>query len=169
MKIKIIFVLLLMALGQSAVWAQSQQPRWVTSKELIKDARALDGEAVIFVGEVVGDVMRRGRFAWINVQDDYGTIGVWAPIDLINEITYLGDYDHKGDTITVEGRFSRADYQLNGELCIRAADIRSIFPGLVVFHQLGFLKKKMALTFLILTGLLMGLRFIILREQKRRA
>ena len=167
MRIKIFFIVVLTLLWGSFACAQSQQARWVTSKELIKGAREFDGEAVIFIGEVIGDIMRRGNFAWINVQDDYGTIGVWVSIDLIKDIAYLGDYDHKGDIVAVEGKFSRADSGLNGELCIRAAEIRVIFPGLIVFHQLSFLKKKMAFIFLILAGLLMGLRIVMLKQQKK--
>ena len=166
MRIKIGSVLVLTFLCASAAWAQFEQARWVTSRELIKGASHLDGEAVIFTGEVIGDVMRRGRFVWLNVQDDYGTIGVWAPVDLVKEITYLGDYNHKGDIVAVEGRFSKADYELNGELCLRAVNIRVIFPGLIIFHQLSFLKTKIALIIFILTVLVIVLRIVILKDKK---
>ena len=67
----------------------------VTSAELLDDWRELDGRKVVFRGEAVGDVMRRGDFAWITVNDDpysrkalleggelrggNSGIGVWLP------------------------------------------------------------------------------------------
>lgn len=145
----------------------AQEIGWITSQELIKNASKLNGETVVFTGEAVGDLMRRGDFAWINVQDDYGTIGVWSPLELTKEITYLGDYTHKGDIIAVEGKFSRADTELGGELCVRAQNIRIVFPGFFIFHQLSSLKIKIAFILLVLLILLAGLKFFMFKVQKK--
>ena len=42
----------------------------VTSEELANEPEEYDGEMVTFKGEVIGEVMIRGDFAWINVGDD---------------------------------------------------------------------------------------------------
>ncbi|MDI6605929.1 MAG: hypothetical protein QME65_02145, partial [Candidatus Omnitrophota bacterium] len=39
----------------------------VSSTELIENAQAYDGKRVAYAGEVIGDIMRRGNFAWLNV------------------------------------------------------------------------------------------------------
>ncbi|MDD5775078.1 MAG: DNA-binding protein, partial [Candidatus Omnitrophica bacterium] len=41
----------------------------VSSEELIARPKDFDGTAVVFRGEVIGDIMIRGGYAWINVHD----------------------------------------------------------------------------------------------------
>jgi hypothetical protein len=45
---------------------------------------------------VIGDIMPRGKFAWINIQGQYNEIGVWIPLELTKGITYKGNYRLKG-------------------------------------------------------------------------
>ncbi len=164
MKPKIFFVILLVFIA--AQTAQAQYGGWVTSQALIKNAAELDGEAVVFMGEVIGDLMPRGNFAWINIQDDYGTIGVWASLELTKEISYFGDYNHKGDIVAVEGTFFRADPELAGEFCIRAQNIRIVFPGFFIFHQVNSLKIKIVIVLSVLMILLGGLKLFIFKTEK---
>ncbi len=163
--LKIFFVVVLMLVLMPS--AQAQYGGWVTSQALIKNATQLNGEAVVFMGEVIGDLMRRGDFAWINIQDDYGTVGVWAPLELTKEISYFGDYNHKGDIVAVEGTFFRADPELTGEFCIRAKNIRIVFPGFFIFHQVSSVKIKIVILLSVLMILLGGLRLLIFKVEKK--
>ncbi|MCM8823992.1 MAG: DNA-binding protein, partial [Candidatus Omnitrophica bacterium] len=53
----------------------------IDSTKLIGNAKEYDGKIIIYEGEVIGDIMLRGKYAWINVNDGKGTIGVWVDRD----------------------------------------------------------------------------------------
>jgi len=90
---------------------------------LITRAKQYDGQEVIYQGEVVGEVMRRGPYAWVNVHDGANAIGVWAGLSLIQDITYAGAYQVRGDIIEVAGVFHRACLEHGGDLDIHAANV----------------------------------------------
>jgi len=75
----------------------------VTSDELINKAKEYDKKEVVYTGEMVGDIMQRGQYAWINISDGNNAIGVWLPYDQTKQIKYKGSYDFIGDTIKVTG------------------------------------------------------------------
>ncbi|MBI5144664.1 MAG: hypothetical protein HZA27_00580, partial [Candidatus Omnitrophica bacterium] len=62
----------------------------VSSSELINNAKQYDGQEVTYAGEVIGEVMCRGDFAWINLNDGQGAIGVWVDKALSAEIHFAG-------------------------------------------------------------------------------
>jgi len=62
--ILIILFLIFGALGQRMAFAQS-----LSSSELIRNAKEYDGKLIVYSGEVIGDVMLRGEFAWVNIND----------------------------------------------------------------------------------------------------
>jgi len=49
----------------------------LTVAEILKDAASYDGKTIVFTGEVIGDVMRRGNYAWVNVYNGDDALGVW--------------------------------------------------------------------------------------------
>ena len=49
----------------------------VSTIDLLESWQELDGREVILRGEAVGDVMRRGGYAWITGDDDASTF-VWC-------------------------------------------------------------------------------------------
>ena len=101
----------------------------ISSDELINNAKLFDGKSVIYIGEVVGDIMIRGEYAWINVLDGKNAIGIWAGKDLIKGIAYTGSYKFKGDVVEVSGVFHRACLQHGGDLDIHAQSLTKIIPG----------------------------------------
>ena len=64
----------------------------VSSTELINSAKQYDGKTVVYTGEVIGDIMIRGDYAWINLWDGKNAIGIWVRKDLVKDITYTGSY-----------------------------------------------------------------------------
>ena len=160
---KIIFVGLILIL---AVPALANKAVRVTSKDLVDHAKELDGQKVILAGEVIGDVMPRNQNAWINVQDELGTVSVWIPQDMVSAIKFKGDYSHRGDSVEVVGEFRRADPELGGELCIRAEYLRILSQGNYIVHLLNPAKTRLSLIFLTLAALFMILRLILKRKRK---
>ena len=60
----------------------------LSSTELINNAKSYDGKTVVYEGEVIGDIMVRGAFAWINVNDGKNAIGIWLEKDLSKDIFF---------------------------------------------------------------------------------
>jgi len=126
----------------------------ISSKELIKNAKLYDGKTVVYKGEVIGDVMVRGGFAWVNAYDGINAIGIWVPLAFTREIVYTGSYKAKGDIIEVTGIFNRACPEHGGDLDIHAQALRKLASGRVVRETLNPSKVKQAL-------ILLGVLFLV--------
>jgi len=133
----------------------------VSSTGLINNAREYDGKSVVYAGEVVGDIMVRGDFVWINVNDGENAIGVWLNKELAGEIQFAGSYHNKGDRLEISGVFQRSCIQHGGDLDIHAQSIRKISPGGPVKEELDTGKRNFTL---ILLGILV-LTLIFVRRQ----
>ena len=121
------------------------------SNELIYNAAQHDYEPVTYEGEVIGDIMKRGDHAWINVHDGRNAIGVWIKTSLVKDIVYTGGYKFQGDRIEITGVFHRACIEHGGDLDIHAHAVRTIVPGRKVVETLDRDKRNCAI---ILLGIL---------------
>jgi hypothetical protein len=135
----------------------------ISSTELINNAKIYDGKTVVYTGEVIGDVMRRGDYAWINVNDGQNAIGIWINRSLAKEINYTGSYKTKGDEIEITGIFQRACPEHGGDLDIHAQALRKINSGRAVQEELNFGKINFVI---ILLGALI-LIWILSRLRRR--
>ncbi|MDP3012632.1 MAG: hypothetical protein Q8M92_00220 [Candidatus Subteraquimicrobiales bacterium] len=118
----------------------------VLSGDLVEKAKFFDGKTVVFQGEVIGDVMIRGDFAWINVNDDVYSEGaqklsgynsgqsVWCKASEAKLIKTTGDYGHIGDIVEVVGIFNRACPEHGGDMDIHAEKIRIVKSGYQISH-----------------------------------
>jgi len=117
---------------------------WASSGlDLLNNTKQYDGKAVNYQGEVIGDVMIRGDYAWLNVNDGNIAIGVWAPKTMIRDIDYTGNYHKKGDIIEVSGVFHRSCLEHGGDLDIHALEIKKIAAGSLAIHPVN--RKKVYL------------------------
>ncbi len=141
----------------------------VTTKDLVESSPIYEGRTVILRGEVIGDIMPRKTFAWINLQDQFNAVGVWAPLALTKNISRRGNYRYHGDIIEVRGIFDHADPEFGGEFCIRAAEIKVIEKGFLLAHPLGQVKINIAFSMLGLVLCLLVLRLVVpFKEDKER-
>ena len=120
----------------------------ISSSDLIEHAKDYDGKTVIYEGEVIGDIMVRRGFVWMNVSDGANAIGIWSPADLSAGITYAGNYKHTGDRIKVSGVFHRACPEHGGDLDIHAESIRKVSEGRVLTETLNPDKRNLVLILL---------------------
>lgn len=161
---KTAFILLLFSLyiytNSTPLFAQV-----VSSNILIERAKEYDGQEVEFEGEVVGEVMKRGDFNWINVYDNFNAVGIWAKVIETNQIKFSGDYAHKGDTVLIKGIFHRACSEHGGDLDIHATRISKIREGRPIAHALPK-EKSDAVT--ILLFLLLAVTILVLISQNKR-
>lgn len=130
----------------------------ICSTELINNAKEYDGKIVSYAGEVIGDIMVRQEFAWINVNDGKAAIGVWAAQDLIREIEFTGSYKTKGDWVEITGVFHRACLEHGADLDIHAQSIRRIRPGRQMNRPLNPGKINLTIVLFGVLGLIWILR-----------
>lgn len=142
--VKITVLIVLFWFIATAAFAQT-----VSSADLINNARQYDGKVVDYNGEVIGDVMIRGQYAWVNINDGQNAIGIRCDRSLIKEIRYGGSYKFKGDIIEVRGIFHRACLEHGGDLDIHAQSINKITPGKEILESLNLNKLKTALVLLV--------------------
>ncbi len=134
-----------------------------TSNDLIVHDKAYDGAKVVFAGEAIGDIMKRGDFAWANLNDGSDAIGVWIPYALAKDIIYTGSYKTVGDTVEVVGIFHRACPEHGGDLDIHAQAMRILKLGKVTPEKLS--TKRTNIAIILLAGL--GILWILTRSKLR--
>ncbi|MBM3308923.1 MAG: DNA-binding protein [Candidatus Altiarchaeales archaeon] len=144
----VLFLLVQQTTAQTPERASEAQK--VTSEILLNNTFQYDGKTVIYFGEVVGDVMERGQMAWISVYDGTYAIGVYVPLEMLEENMISGDYHHKGDMIEVTGMFNRACREHGGDTDIHAKSVRVIALGYVVEHPVSM--SKVFFTLLVLVA-----------------
>jgi len=147
------------ALAKTEASAKAGQ---ISSTALINNAREYDGKSVVYVGEAVGDVMVRGDFAWVNINDGENAIGVWMSKELAGEIKFTGSYHSKGDRLEITGVFQRNCIQHGGDMDIHAQSIRKISPGRVVGEELDTSKRNFVFILLVVLCLV----FVFVRRQR---
>lgn len=137
----------IMAISGTAALAGGEAVE-VDSGQLLESADEYDGREVIYEGEAIGDVMMRGDFAWLTVNDDHYSehalheagelkggnsgIGVWLPADEAEKVNVLGRYGTVGDYVRVRGTFNADCAEHGGDVDIHAVSLEVIKPGLDV-------------------------------------
>ncbi len=123
----------------------------ISSSELINNAKQYDGKTVVYQGEVIGDIMKRANFAWININDGQNALGIWILKDLTKDIVYTGSYKFRGDIIEITGIFHRACVEHGGDLDIHAQSLRKTSAGRYIQERLNPAKRNQVI---ILLGIL---------------
>lgn len=124
---------------------EGETPTGPLSSRLVEEPKKYDGTEVAFTGEVIGEMMKRGDYAWLHLNDDAymmknveegATLGgyntgmpVWLPADIAKRVAVFGDYKHEGDVVEVAGTFNAACAQHGGDMDIHATDLVVRFPG----------------------------------------
>lgn len=149
----------LLTTGRTACEASS-------SKELIEEAHLFDGAHVVYAGEVIGEVLRRGDHAWLNIHDGTNAIGVWVGQELLKDVTFTGGYKTQGDIVHVHGIFHRACPEHGGALDIHAQDLLVVEPGRLAEERLDNRKIFALLVSLGVLVCLLILRIFLMRRKR---
>lgn len=120
-------------------------PQGISSSELIKNAKEYDGKLITYSGEVIGEVMLRGDFAWVNINDGDNALGIWMSAPLAKEIKFTGNYKTRGDKLEITGIFNRACLEHGGDLDIHAQRLRRLGEGREINQRLNSDKKNLSL------------------------
>lgn len=116
-----------------------------SSGTLVNKPKLYNGKRVTFTGEAIGEVMARGDYAWVHLNDDaymernveegaplkgYNSgMAIWVPADLTKQIDTYGDYKHEGSIVQVEGTFNAACKEHGGDMDIHADKLRVVRAG----------------------------------------
>ncbi|MDO8915659.1 MAG: hypothetical protein Q7W16_06210 [Coriobacteriia bacterium] len=119
-----------------------------------------NGKTITFHGEAIGEVMVRGDYAWIHLNDDaymlenveegaelqgYNSgMAVWIPAALTKQIDTYGDYQHEGSIVEVQGVFNGACKEHGGDMDIHATALQMLRPGHVVVDPVPPWKAALA-------------------------
>lgn len=166
-------------LAAAALWMSAVQawavvrPNDPGSIELVEAWERYDGQSLTFSGEAVGDVMVRGRDAWIHVNDDayfernieegaplggYNTgMAVWLPAAEARKVAVVGGYKAEGDVVTVRGVFNAACAIHGGDMDIHADRLDVAQPGRAVVDRVKPVKLAWTAGLGLLAAALWGL------------
>jgi hypothetical protein len=98
-------------------------------KDVIKNSAQLDGKNLTLEGEAIGHLMKKGEFAWVNINDQTECIGVWASYAELAKIRHLGKYAVTGDWVRVYGVFNNHCPAHGGDTDIHAASLVVLTKG----------------------------------------
>lgn len=151
LRLSLVFLMVsaIFLLVATAAWAGP-----ISSTQLIEESKVFNGRVVSYRGEVVGDVMVRRDYAWVNIHDGVNAMGVWMPAEKAEIIEIKGDYKHRGDTVEVTGVFNRACAQHGGDMDIHASEILLMKRGHPLDHPISGFKIAAAGVLSIVSGLL---------------
>lgn len=126
-----IIVMLLICMAPAALTED------VTCLKLIENAKVFDGSKVSITGEVIGDILVRGDYAWVNVNDKTSSLGTWIEMAKIDGLGIVpGRYDEIGTVVTLEGTFYRACAMHSGETDIHVEEIKLVETSKPVEHRI---------------------------------
>ncbi|MBU0573385.1 MAG: OB-fold nucleic acid binding domain-containing protein [Candidatus Margulisiibacteriota bacterium] len=145
---KLIFVLLIFFLSLGLMPGPCASFPGPTIADMINNAVSYDNQQVIIEAEIIGNVMKRGKITWLNVNDGSSAIGVVIASKDMPAIRYAGNYKHAGDRVRISGIFKRADEKYGGDLDIRAQQITVIEEGHKIERRVNH--RKMMLVYILL-------------------
>jgi hypothetical protein len=117
----------------------------ISSDELIRNAKEYDGKEVVFQGEVIGDIMKRGDFCWMNISDGKNTLGIFLKKSLVDNVASTGGYNHVGDIVEAKGIFHRACLEHGGDLDMHVSKIIKLKDGYKVIRKMDQKKIRVVL------------------------
>lgn len=140
----------------------------VSSAELINNAKQHDGETVNYEGEIIGDIMTRGNYTWLNVSDGQNAIGIYISAPMTKDITCAGSYKCKGDRVEIAGIFHRSCQDHGGDMDIHASMLRKTAPGKKTMENTEYGKIKVAVALLVTLIALVILDLWLARKRLHR-
>ncbi len=139
----------------------------ITLNDLIEKGKEFDGKTLSIQGEAVGEVLERGKYAWVNINDRTSALGIWMTNQDAGKIALFGNYKHIGDIVYASGTFNRACALHGGDMDIHADTVEIIQRGYFVKEEINTVKIIAGIILTLITVLVAGVYlFIIKRRQE---
>ena len=132
--------------------------------DLIEKSISFDNTEVTVQGEVIGEALERGDYAWININDTTNAIGIWVKRSDIDQIQFYGDYKHKGDIVKFTGVFYRACSEHGGDVDIHCSNLEIVESGYNIKEQLSTLKIGITVSLVVIAAIIL---IIYLKLEKK--
>ncbi|MEL7648606.1 MAG: DNA-binding protein [Sedimentibacter sp.] len=116
----------------------------VEINQLVENADDFDEQTVKVTGEAVGEKMKRGDHAWINIYDGSNAIGIWMDEKDAEKVQHYGSYKYKGDMLNVTGTFNKTCQQHGGESDIHVISLEIEEKGQETVRPVSSLKVSVA-------------------------
>lgn len=131
---------------------------------------SFDGQVVEYIGEVVGDVLRRDDGAWVLVNDDAyalqtgplsghtdfrggnSGLAVWLPEEQADLVDEPGNAERRGDVIRISAVVNRTDPRDGGGLTLRALQTEVLVEAQYLDTPVNWVQAGLALAFTLLAG-----------------
>ena len=134
--------------------------------DLIENGKSLDGSEVTIIGEAIGEPMKRGQYAWVNISDGSNAMGIWLKEADAEKISFYGDNKAKGDTVRISGEFHRACAEHGGDMDIHSQTIEITEKGHSIKEQVNLTKMKLGIILSLITALLAYFNVVYLRSRQ---
>lgn len=125
--------------------------------DLIEQSVLLDNTQVTAQGEVIGEALKRGEYAWININDTTNAIGIWVKKSETDQIQFYGDYKHRGDIVKITGVFHRACPEHGGDVDIHCTDIEIVETGYSIKEQLSACKIIITVSLIFIAAIIVSI------------
>lgn len=134
----------------------------LSSDQVFACPAAWDGKEVTYVGEAVGEVLRRDGGVWVQMNDDAyaletgplvghrersgfnAGLSVWLPDGLHERVDGVGRYERRGTVVLLEGTIHRADPADGGGTTLRATSLEVLAPATPLEQPLHVLQIVVA-------------------------
>lgn len=132
--------------------------------------RALNGAAVSFEAEAIGDILTADKgHKWVNVLGSDGSmIGVYMSNEDAQKIDTLGSYQQNGSTLYIEGIYSIVCSDHQGELDIHASLVKVEKQGSAIDHAVSSKHIIISLILIVLACLFVTTFFKLRKVRARR-
>lgn len=113
-------------------------------KDLLDNPSLYNNKSIALEGEVIGEVLERGNYSWVNVSDNTGAIGLWLTKKDSLIIKNFGSYKSTGDILKVTGIYNESCIQHDGDTDIHVSTIVIAAPGKANLLSVSSSKIKIA-------------------------
>jgi hypothetical protein len=104
--------------------------------ELIDRGREYNSKVVNIQGEAIGELLERGEYSFVNINDGTSAMGIYLKTTDGDMIKYYGDYHNIGDSVRVTGVFNRACKEHGGDMDIHCDSIAVVSNGYERTHDI---------------------------------
>lgn len=161
-KILVVVLLVLVLLFTSAFAAEA-----VKLNDLIEHSKELSDTTVTVTGEVIGEVLERGEYSWVNINDGSNAMGIWLKAEDSKIIQYFGDYKNAGDIVRVMGVFHGSCTEHGGDVDIHSTSFTVVEKGHPTPETITPVKIAVTTAFLFITAMMLLIYLKIMRFSKR--
>jgi len=86
--------------------------------ELIDNGWEYDSKIINIQGEAIGELLERGKYSFVNINDGTSAIGIYLKTTDGEMIKSYGNYHKIGDSVRITGVFNRACKEHGGDMDI---------------------------------------------------